>query len=223
MQDNYVFKCQWFVVLIFGLFMKTALAKIPDDFHYQISAIPPAIVTEMQKYTWRSGCPVPLSDLAYIRLNYWGFDHKPHMGNLIVHKKLAEEVVTIFAELYQNKFPIERMDLMDVFKGDDDAACAANNTSAFNCRAKTGQPGVFSLHSYGVAIDINPLQNPYVKDGKVLDKNAEKYIDRTYVAPGMILANDPTYQAFISKGWQWGGNWTSLKDYQHFEKAELGH
>jgi L,D-peptidoglycan transpeptidase YkuD (ErfK/YbiS/YcfS/YnhG family) len=112
--------------------------------------------------SWHQGCPVPVKDLAYLVLTYWGFDSQTHVGELVVHKKLALPVIKAFAELYELKFPMERMELIDVFNGSDDKSMAANNTSSFNCRDVTGKPGIFSKHSYGGAIDINPLQNPYL-------------------------------------------------------------
>jgi hypothetical protein len=104
------------------------------------------------------------------------------------------------------------------YKGDDDASMAANNTSAFNCRDVTGQPGKFSNHSWGRAIDINPLTNPYIKGSKVLPPAGGQYADRTRVFPGSILSDSFIVQRFTKAGWQWGGAWTDPKDYQHFEK-----
>lgn len=187
-------------------------------FSYQISPIPPQIQAVMQHYTWHPGCPVPLTDLAYLSLSYWGYDRHQHQGALIVNKKLAKEVVAIFRDLYAQKFPIERMQLMDDFKGNDDAAMAVNNTSAFNCRAITGKPGTFSLHSYGMAVDVNTLVNPYVKGNYVAPPAGRAYLDRTRAARGMIVERDGVYWAFISRGWKWGGDWASPEDYQHFEK-----
>ena len=110
------------------------------------------------------------------------------------------------------------MQLIDDFKGDDDLSMTENNTSAFNCRSVTGKPGIFSVHSYGRAIDINPKINPYIKGNLVLPENGRPYTDRTLTSPGIIKLNDFTYNSFIKKGWKWGGSWVSLKDYQHFEK-----
>jgi hypothetical protein len=161
---------------------------------------------------------VGIAELAYIRMSYWGFDQKPHLGEMIVSQRLAPEVVGIFKILYEQRFPIERMQLMDAYKGDDDAAMAENNTSAFNCRDKTNKPGQFSLHSYGVAVDINTLINPYVKGDQVLPPGGRKYKDRTKPVPGMIVRDGLVYHLFVQKGWQWGGDWDTRQDYQHFEK-----
>ncbi len=180
--------------------------------------LPKALQSRMQKYTWKPACPVPLSDLALLSLSYWGFDKKSHIGNLIVNKNVAQEVVDIFRELYSQKFPIALMLLAEdpLFKGSDDAMMAANNTSAFNCRPITGQQDTYSNHSYGLAIDINTMINPYVKGSVVLPPSG--YLNRSKPVPGMISKGDPVYNAFISRGWAWGGEWASRQDYQHFEK-----
>jgi hypothetical protein len=126
-------------------------------------------------------------------------------------------VVSVFHELYDQDFPIARMQLVDDYQGSDDLSMEANNTSAFNCREVTGRPGVWSQHSYGGAIDINPVQNPYISSGgTVLPPAGVDYVDRSKDAPGMIHAGDCTVQAFADIGWYWGGAWTSPKDYQHF-------
>lgn len=187
-------------------------------FESSVSPIPAATQEIMKKYTWKPNCPVPLSDLAEVKLSYWGFDHKAHQGILVVNKVLANEVVSIFKALYYHQFPIERMEPMEKFKGDDDAAMQVNNTSAFNCRPVTGQPGVFSQHSYGRAIDINTMINPYVKGNQVLPESGRKYVDRTQYAPGKITKNSFIYAEFTKYDWDWGGNWRDLQDYQHFEK-----
>jgi hypothetical protein len=131
---------------------------------------------------------------------------------------VAHEVVDIFKALYIHQFPIERMELMDVFKGSDDAAMDANNTSAFNCREVTGKPGIFSQHSYGRAIDINTLINPYVKGDKVLPSAGKRFADRSQYHPGIITKDSFIYKEFARRGWSWGGDWHDLKDFQHFEK-----
>ncbi|WP_186646763.1 M15 family metallopeptidase [Fluviispira vulneris] len=187
-------------------------------FDSKIDNIPEEIQKNMQKYTWNPSCPVSLGELKYLSLSFYGFDNNIHKGHLIVHKEVATEVVSIFEELFKNKFPIEKMQIMDDFKGDDDLSMTENNTSAFNCRSVTGKPGIFSVHSYGRAIDINPKINPYVKGNLVLPKNGKEFIDRTLTSPGIIKLNDFTYKTFNKKGWKWGGLWKSIKDYQHFEK-----
>ena len=192
--------------------------KFSDKFRSSVSAVP----KKMQKSLWHNECPVVVNDLVYLKLTYWGFDNKTHMGALIVNKGLAKEIVDIFNVLYLNKFPIQQMVLMDEFNHDDDAAMAANNTSSFNCRAVTGHPGFFSQHSYGRAIDINPLMNPYVKNNKVLPANGRLFVDRNQPSPGKITKDSVIYHEFIKRGWDWGGNWYDVQDYQHFEKRANG-
>ena len=187
-------------------------------FKSSINPISSEIKAQMLKYTWHPTCPVTLNDLSEVKLIYWGFDHKPHQGELIVNKALAKEIVAIFKELYHHRFPIQRMELMDAFKGDDMQAMNANNTSAFNCREVTGQPGVFSQHSYGRAIDINTLINPYVKGNQVLPEAGKVYANRSTNYPGKITKNSFIYNTFQKYNWNWGGDWDDLKDYQHFEK-----
>jgi hypothetical protein len=189
--------------------------KNRGDIHYPI---PSQVIDQMKLYSWRAGCPVPVKDLAYLRIPYWGFNGQPREGEMIVHKDVAREVASLFKTFHARKFPIEKMQLIDSYKGSDDASMNDNNTSAFNCRSVTGKPGEYSRHSYGKAIDINPLTNPYVKNTHVLPKAGAKYTDRTTSHQGMIKKADLVYRAFVDKGWQWGGNWKSLKDYQHFEK-----
>ena len=167
-------------------------------------------------WSWREGCPVPLADLRLLTVDYWGFDGREHAGELVIHEREAEDVIVAMRRLYDARFPIRRMLLVDAYGGDDDRSMAANNTSAFNCRAVTGQPGVWSEHSYGRAIDINPVQNPYVLDGAVLPPEGRAYKDRSLEAAGMIHPGDPVVRAFADIGWSWGGRWESPTDYQHF-------
>jgi hypothetical protein len=151
-------------------------------------------------------------------VSYFGFDNQVHQGALIVNKKIAPEVSIIFKNLLQQRFPIQKIQPAYIYKGDDQAAMADNDTSAFNCRPITGQSKAFSMHSYGIAIDINPVMNPYVKGNIILPTAGKAYLDRSKNSKGMIHKNDAVYNLFEHYGWQWGGNWQSLKDYQHFEK-----
>ncbi len=180
--------------------------------------IPSTIRDNMINVTWQPHCPVALDDLTLLNITYWGFDNQPHLGELIVHKKLAKESLSIFQQLYRHHYPIERMELMFHFNGNDEMAMEQNNTSAFNCRPITGTKHKFSQHSYGCAIDLNTKINPYVKNHTVLPKNAQAYVNRQQQIHGMIHKNDATYRLFQEKHWHWGGDWQSLKDYQHFEK-----
>jgi hypothetical protein len=189
-----------------------------------------AVVTPIDRHTaawmtglsWKPGCPVPLADLRVVYQTYRGFDGRVHVGRMVVHHDVAASVVRAMGAAYRARFPIRRMELVDAYGADDDASMAADNTSAFNCRAKTGLPGQWSVHSYGRAIDVNTVENPYVKGTLVLPPAGAAYLDRTDVRPGMITAGDAVYRAFTAEGFDWGGDWQSLKDYQHFELVPEG-
>jgi hypothetical protein len=166
--------------------------------------------------SWRPGCPVGPEQLRLLTLPYWGFDGGEHTGEMVVHADVAADVVEVFRALHAARFPIARMVLVDVYGGDDDASTRANNTSSFNCRPVTGGSS-WSQHAYGRAIDVNPVQNPYVySDGTVADPAAARYTDRSLQEPGMIHDGDVVVDAFTSIGWGWGGRYRSIKDYQHF-------
>ena len=181
------------------------------------SSIEPVTAEELHA-SWRPGCPLPVDQLRRVRLTHFGFDHEVHDGQLVVAAELAEYVVAIFAELYEAAVEIERMEPVDVYDGSDEASMDANNTSAFNCRRATGGTG-WSEHAYGRAIDVNPLQNPYVRGETVLPPQSARYADRSILDQGVIVADSPLVYAFVRHGWVWGGTWTGLKDYQHFSPS----
>lgn len=187
----------------------------PPPFTARVSKVTRATVP----HSWRPGCPVPLGDLRLVTLTHWGFDDRPHTGELIVHKDVTDDIRQIFKRLYNQRFPIKRMERVDVYKGDDFDSIEANNTSAFNCRPATGSTG-WSKHAYGLALDLNPQQNPYVTaDGSVAHKNARRYAGRPLKARGVINPGDRVVRTFEKFGWQWGGYWSGTKDYQHFSKG----
>jgi hypothetical protein len=165
--------------------------------------------------SWRPGCPVPLEDLRLLTLDHWGFDGAERRGELVVHADHADAVRGVFGTLFDARFPIERMELVDAYGGDDHASTRANNTSAFNCRWVVGKPGVWSEHASGRAIDVNPLVNPYVLDPHIGDPALSPYLDRSVDRTGMIRPADAVVRAFAAIGWEWGGAWPS-PDYQHF-------
>lgn len=165
--------------------------------------------------SWRTGCPVPLDDLRLVTLDHWGYDGVEHTGELVVHRDHADGIARVFASLWDARFPIERMQLVDAYGGDDAASTRDNNTAAFNCRDVVGRPGAWSEHAYGRAIDVNPLVNPYSLAPDVGDPALAPYLDRGRDDPGMLRADDVAVQAFAREGWSWGGAW-SAPDYQHF-------
>ncbi|MBN6187976.1 M15 family metallopeptidase [Aneurinibacillus sp. BA2021] len=181
------------------------------------SSVPIAIQQQMMNVSFTKKTPLPMKDLAYVKVRYIGFENATHTGELIVHRKLAKDVFDIFEELYAKRYPIYSVQLIDHFKGSDDLSMKANNTSAFNTRAIAGKK-TLSNHSYGIAIDINPLQNPHVSGTKVNPPSAKAYANRKLAKKGMIIKGDACYTAFTKRGWSWGGEWKSSKDYQHFEK-----
>ncbi len=178
-----------------------------------ISDIDPVTAARMSS-SWRPGCPVELTDLRYVTVTYRGFDGADHQGELVVANSVAADVVDIFTELYDAGYPIASLRLVDDFGGSDDDSMAANNSSAFNCRPVTGGGG-FSEHSYGTAIDLNPVQNPYLSGSLVLPEQGRPYVDRQ-PAPGVIEPGDEVVTAFAEHGWTWGGTWNGPVDYQHF-------
>ena len=167
------------------------------------------------RFSWRPGCPVAPPQLRLVRVSYWGFDHRPHIGSLVVNRRVAGEVVSVFRRLYAARFPIRRMVPVSRFRGNDDASMAADNTSAFNCRRVEGTSR-WSMHAYGLAIDLNPVENPYVLGGQARPPAGRRYLDRTRYRPGMVTAGGVVVRAFGAVGWQWGGRWRWSPDYQHF-------
>ncbi len=166
--------------------------------------------------SWREGCPVGLDQLRLLTLDHWNYDDRVVTGELVIHEAWADEIVQVFGRLFNARFPIERMELVDLYEGSDDLSMAANNTSAFNCREIAWRPGVWSNHAIGEAIDINPLVNPYVSNTRILPPEGAAFADRSVQAKGGIYPGDVVTQAFAEIGWGWGGDWSSAKDWQHF-------
>ena len=181
---------------------------------------PPALTSARSMTGTRTGCPVPRSDLRYLRMTYLGFDGFAHQGEMVVNRTATTKIVSVFRRAYNARFPIYRMRLVDEYRGSDDASMAANNTSAFNCRRSSGGTA-WSQHSYGRAIDVNPVQNPYLTTSSIAPPAGRRFaaVDRsagTHAPPGVIVAEGPVVDAFARIGWEWGGTWSSGKDYQHF-------
>ncbi|MCW2679283.1 MAG: hypothetical protein JWM62_684 [Frankiales bacterium] len=168
--------------------------------------------------SYRAGCPVGPADLRLVQVTYLGFDGRPHQGELVVARAHAAGMVTVFRRLYEARFPVQRMRTVEQYGSDDDRSMAANNTSAFNCRAVAGGTG-WSEHAYGAALDLNPVQNPYVRGTTVEPAAGRAYVDRRDVRTGMVVAGDMVVRAFAGVGWEWGGDFRTLKDYQHFSAS----
>jgi hypothetical protein len=188
----------------------------PPRFQGEVSALDGAARRLVLRRNWHPGCPVPLADLRLVTVSYWDFAGDVRAGPLVLHKRVTNDVLWVFRQLFRARFPIHRIDLAPR-PGPIDWTSTRNLTSSFNCRAATGNPGVLSEHSYGWAVDINPLQNPYVRlDGSVLRAAAKPFRDRSHDRPGMIHPGDVVVRSFAHIGWGWGGNWHTLKDYMHF-------
>jgi len=169
--------------------------------------------------SWRPGCPVAPDDLRLLRLSFWGFDDQPHVGSLVVAASVTAAVLEVFHTLYDQRFPIRRMEPVDVYGADDDASMAVDNTSAFNCRPAVAEgPPHWSNHAYGLAIDVNPVENPYILSGRVLPPAGAEFVDRSVYRPGMAVAGGVLTSAFAAVGWGWGGTWSN-PDYQHFSST----
>jgi len=168
--------------------------------------------------TWRPECPVGPEDLRRVETNFHGFDGRTHRGALVVHEDVVAQTVDILEELYALGYPIARMRTVDEYPGaEDELSMADNNTSAFNCRGIPGSRS-WSQHAYGRAIDLNPLINPYIDaSGHLEPANAGPYTDRSRNDPGLLHDGDAAVEVFRSRGWRWGGDWRTPKDYQHFE------
>lgn len=166
--------------------------------------------------SWHPGCPVGLGRLRYLRISYWGFDGRPHRGEMVVNAAAVGPVRRAFAMLFAARFPIRRMRLVDRYGASDYASIQADNTSAFNCRDATGSSR-WSEHAYGEAIDIDPIENPYVyANGTTTHRASDRYLDRHDVRPGMAVPGGVLVRAFTAVGWGWGGRWPRPTDYQHF-------
>ena len=180
-------------------------------------ALPPHIIDQITGVTFHENTPFGYDFLAYLTISFVDFEDEYQIGHMIVANEIAYEVLEIFEEIFKARFPIYRMMLIDYFYADDYLSLNANNSSAFNFRYIAGT-NVISRHGFGMAIDINPVQNPYIRGDLIKPAIGVDYADRTNVRPGMIMPGDVVYTAFISRGWTWGGNWTLPRDYHHFER-----
>ena len=168
------------------------------------------------RYSWHPGCPVAPSELRLITMTYRGFDGQVHIGRLVVNAAVTAKLILVFRKLFAMRYPIRRMVPVDAYHGSDFASIQADNTSAFNCRDATGS-STWSEHAYGLAVDLDPCENPYVyANGYEAHQRCRKYVDRSLQDPGIIHAGDAVVQAFASVGWGWGGIWPGDRDYQHF-------
>jgi len=184
----------------------------------------------IQAHEWHQGCPVSLAQLRLLSVRYYGFDHRSHWGKLVVNARVATGLQKVFAQLYEIRFPIHHMQFGDTYGPLIDVPKDGDFTASFECREASASPcagattnkttGSWSEHAYGEAVDLNPVENPYVGCGMTRDKTALSYLDRARYRKGMV--NDTVVRAFASIGWGWGGSWSgSTKDYMHF--SATGH
>jgi hypothetical protein len=185
---------------------------------WEVSTLPADVREQMRGVSWEPDCPVGLDELHLVVLTHRGFDGRLHRGELVVHRTVAEDLGTVFTRLQRADVPLQRVERIEHYDGSDERSMAANNTSAFNCRLTTSGSR-FSEHAYGTAVDLNPIQNPYVRGSTVLPEAGRDYLDRSDVRRGMIVEGDVTVRAFDDIGWGWGGRWESVRDYMHFSAS----
>ena len=192
----------------------------PEEPVFLIEEIPEEIRTLMKGKTIYDDSPIGYDDLRYLTVTFWGYDSEKHLGNIIVNKTIADDTIEIFRILLEHEFPIEKMHLPDYYDGKDELSMRDNNTSGFNDRPLEGTD-TLSYHQLGLAIDINPLYNPCINyyTNKLEPTTAEKYLDRSLFEKGMVVADDICVTTFKQYGFTWGGDWNSMKDYQHFQIA----
>ncbi|MGD9697251.1 MAG: M15 family metallopeptidase [Thermoleophilia bacterium] len=193
-------------------------AAAPPPFRAVVRAVSPAERAAMTPSVWRPGCPVALSQLRHVSLPYIDFRGRPRRGALVVHNSVAGQVVTVFRALYEARFPIRRMRPIQAYGGSDFRSIEADNTSAFNCRYVDGTTR-WSEHAGGRAIDVNPIENPYVSGGRTSHRASVPYVSRTPYRKGMAVEGRVLVRAFDAAGWGWGGRWSGDKDYQHFSAS----
>lgn len=183
---------------------ESTISEIPDDV--------------LARSSWVEGCPVGVEDLRYLTMSHHGFDGEVHTGEMIVNVAGAEGVVEVFRALFEAGYPIEQMKVTTLEEIDDHPTGDFNQTGSFACRPAVGSEN-WSQHAYGLAIDVNPFHNPYLRDDLVIPELASAYTDRDDVRAGMIFDDDVVVRAFAEIGWTWGGDWNSLKDWMHFSRT----
>jgi hypothetical protein len=212
-------------VLRLAVLSTAVLAAAP--FHWSVAPLPAPVRAELVGPFWRSGCPVPLSRLRVLTVSYWSFDRRSHSGQLVVNAGAAKPLARVFNKLYAVRFPIRHMQLADAYGPKASRPVDTDVTDAFECRQAVASPcssarstgtGHWSEHAYGEAVDLNPVENPYVGCGMTRDRRSRPYLDRSRLRPGMVTPK--VVAAFRSIGWGWGGAWSgSTKDYMHFSAS----
>jgi hypothetical protein len=199
-----------------------AVGQSVEPYGSLVRPLPASLKQSMQPESWRPGCPVALADLRLLTVKHWGFDRRVRLGHLVVHEDVARPLATVFKRLYELRFPIRHMQLDDMYGPKGARPKDGDVTGSFRCRQSVPSPcvggsrsGRWSNHAYGLAIDLNPVENPYVGCGMTNDPTSLRYVDRTPLRRGMVTP--AVVQAFRSIGWGWGGEWSGeTKDYMHF-------
>jgi hypothetical protein len=192
-----------------------AAVAAAQPFTFSAHSLSPAVRERVVGVSWHQGCPVAIKQLRYLRISYYGFDRRVHKGEMVANRTAVPALRRAFGSLYRSHFPIRRMRLVDDYGGSDFRSIEADNTSAFNCRRTTGRSS-WSQHAYGRALDINPIENPYVSNGGTAHRASRPYLNRKRHRRGMAYRGGVLVRAFKRAGWGWGGNWSDPTDYQHF-------
>lgn len=184
-----------------------------DAWFVEISDVPEDVLA---RSSWTAECPVKATELAYVVMPFWGFDNKPHTGEMLINATWAKKVSGVFKYIYEHRFPIEEMRVTTAEEVNGTHYGDQNVTISFECRRTTGGFATWSAHASGLALDINPFQNPWVRDGFIYPELATAYTDRTWLRPGMIETQRAIITQFKKIGWYWGGNWGTFDDWMHF-------
>jgi hypothetical protein len=213
----------WPVVVSFVLLAwQPPRAAAADSFRASVRPLPEEVRELLTRRAWRPGCPVGLSDLRLLTATHWGFDARVHTGQLVVHRNAAWGIARVLRRLHDLRFPIRHMRLADAYGPERLRPADEDVTASFECRQSVPSPcvggsasGRWSNHAYGLAIDLNPRENPYVGCGRTRDPTRTRYLDRSRLRPGMVTP--AVVRAFRATGWSWGGDWSgATKDHMHF-------
>ena len=209
-----------FIILFVGCKHRESTSTVLRDKSFYVEEISDELFAKMQGKTYKENCTVPRDDLRYLHVLHINFNGQEQEGELVCNKVIANDLLDIFKDLYEAGYEIEKIRLMDEYDADDETAMRDNNSSCFNFRF-ISHTTIVSKHGLGVAVDINTLYNPYIKEvngEQILEPaTAGDYVDRSKDFPHKIDENDLCYQLFLKHGFEWGGAWPDRKDYQHFE------
>jgi hypothetical protein len=200
-----------------------ALAVLP--FHSAIQPLTSAQHSELSGRFWHAGCPVPLSHLRVLTVSLWDFDGNRRLGQLVVNRTAAAPLAKVFRQLYRWRFPVRHMQFADAYGPNSEQPADRDISGSFECRRAVPSPcgtgtGQWSQHAYGLAVDLNPIENPYTGCGRTRERASLPYLNRSRLRRGMVTP--AVVRAFRSIGWGWGGSWAgSTKDYMHF--SSTGH